>query len=117
MKGKRKTRKEIEENLDIQFKLSPTEKLGANVKAVGTMTINNEFVVTGIKIVDGEKGLFVTMPSVKAKDGNYISIANPITAEFRKKVNEGALKAYANLATSKTQETKPQNKPQGAKVR
>ena len=49
------------------------------MKAVVSVTIDGEFVVHDIKVIDGDKGLFVAMPSRKASDGEYKDIAHPIT--------------------------------------
>lgn len=53
------------------------------MKAVVSVTIDGEFVVHDIKVIDGDKGLFVAMPSRKASDGEYKDIAHPITSATR----------------------------------
>ena len=53
------------------------EKEG-KMKAIGSITIDDEFVVHDIKVIEGEKGLFIAMPSKKATDGEYRDIAHPI---------------------------------------
>ena len=53
------------------------------MKADVSITIDNEFVVHDIKVIEGEKGLFIAMPSRKAADGEYRDIAHPITSETR----------------------------------
>ena len=50
------------------------------MKAVVSITIDEEFVVHDIKIIEGEKGLFIAMPSRKAADGEYRDIAHPINS-------------------------------------
>jgi len=55
-------------------------------KAVASITIDGEFVVHDIKIVEGEKGLFIAMPSRKSADGNYRDIAHPIATETRERL-------------------------------
>ena len=69
------------------------EKEG-KMKAVVSITIENEFVVHDIKVIEGEKGLFIAMPSRKASDGEYRDIAHPINAEFRTEIEEAVLAAY-----------------------
>ena len=61
------------------------------MKAVVSITIDNEFVVHDIKVIDGEKGLFIAMPSRKAADGEYRDIAHPINSNTREKYKEAAL--------------------------
>ena len=51
------------------------------MKAVVSITIDNEFVVHDIKVIEGEKGLFIAMPSRKAADGEYRDIAHPINSD------------------------------------
>ena len=53
------------------------------MKAVVSITIDEEFVVHDIKVIEGEKGLFIAMPSRKATDGEYRDIAHPINSAFR----------------------------------
>ena len=53
------------------------------MKAVVSITIDDEFVVHDIKVIEGEKGLFIAMPSRKASDGEYRDIAHPINSNTR----------------------------------
>ena len=53
------------------------------MKAIVSITIDDEFVVHDIKVIDGERGLFIAMPSRKASDGEYKDIAHPINTETR----------------------------------
>ena len=55
------------------------EKEG-KMKAIVSITLDNEFVVHDIKVIEGEKGLFIAMPSRKAADGEYRDIAHPINS-------------------------------------
>ena len=56
------------------------------MKAVVSITLDNEFVVHDIKVIEGEKGLFIAMPSRKAADGEYRDIAHPINSETRERI-------------------------------
>ena len=56
------------------------------LKAVVSITIDEEFVVHDIKVIEGEKGLFIAMPSKKALDGEYRDIAHPINSGTREKI-------------------------------
>lgn len=66
------------------------------MRAVASITIENEFVVHDIKIIEGEKGLFIAMPSKKSADGEYRDIAHPINSETREMLQRKILEAYAN---------------------
>ena len=67
------------------------------MKAVVSITFDNAFVVHDIKIIEGEKGLFIAMPSRKAADGEYRDIAHPINSETRDIVQTMVLKKYEEL--------------------
>ncbi|MBR0382308.1 MAG: septation regulator SpoVG [Eubacterium sp.] len=67
------------------------------MKAVVSVTFDNAFVVHDIKIIDGEKGLFIAMPSRKASDGEYRDIAHPINSDTRRILQEQILDAYAKV--------------------
>ena len=58
------------------------EKEG-KMKAIVSITLDNEFVIHDIKVIEGEKGLFIAMPSRKAADGEYRDIAHPINSGTR----------------------------------
>ena len=64
------------------------------MKAVVSITIDDEFVVHDIKVIDGEKGLFIAMPSRKASDGEYRDIAHPINSETRDRIQKNILEEY-----------------------
>lgn len=69
------------------------EKEG-KMKAVVSITIDEEFVVHDIKIIEGEKGLFIAMPSRKAADGEYRDIAHPINSNTRDRIQKLILEKY-----------------------
>lgn len=62
--------------------------------AVASVTLDNEFVVHDINVIDGDKGLFISMPSRRMPNGEYRDIAHPITAEARQKIQDAVLNAY-----------------------
>ena len=64
------------------------------MKAVVSITLDNEFVVHDIKVIEGEKGLFIAMPSKKTTDGEYRDIAHPINSQTRDLVQRLILEAY-----------------------
>lgn len=65
------------------------------MKAVVSITFDDEFVLHDIKVVDGEKGLFIAMPSRKTADGEYRDIAHPIRTETRNRIQQMILERYA----------------------
>ena len=74
-------------------RIRKVEKEG-KMKAVASITIDNEFVVHDIKIIDGDKGLFIAMPSKKTLDGEYRDIAHPINSETRDHIQRSVIQAY-----------------------
>ena len=64
------------------------------MKALVSITIDDAFVVHDIKIIEGEKGLFIAMPSRKASDGEYRDIAHPINSGTREKIQKMILDKY-----------------------
>ena len=67
------------------------------LKAVVSITMDAEFVVHDIKVIEGEKGLFIAMPSKKAVDGEYRDIAHPINSETREKIQSIILENYEKV--------------------
>lgn len=64
------------------------------MKAIVSITIDEEFVVHDIKVIEGEKGLFIAMPSKKATDGEYRDIAHPINSQTRDSIQKIILENY-----------------------
>lgn len=68
------------------------------MKAVVSITFDNEFVVHDIKVIEGEKGLFIAMPSRKALDGEFRDIAHPINSDTREKLQKAILNKYETVS-------------------
>lgn len=66
------------------------------MRAVVSITLDDEFVIHDIKVIDGERGLFIAMPSKKSADGEYRDIAHPINSATREKLQNMILEAYEN---------------------
>ncbi len=66
----------------------------SKMKAIVSITIDDEFVVHDIKVIEGEKGLFIAMPSKKASDGEYRDIAHPINSDTRDMIQKVILESY-----------------------
>ena len=80
------------------------------VKAMASVTFDDAFVVHGIRVVDGEKGLFVAMPSRRLPSGEYRDVAHPINTETREVIQDAVLKEFkeggAAEAAAKKEEAK-----------
>ena len=74
------------------------------MKAVVSITIDDEFVVHDIKVIEGEKGLFIAMPSRKATDGEYRDIAHPINSVTRDRIQTMILDKYQDVMAEETDE-------------
>ena len=66
----------------------------SKLKAVASITIDNCFAVHDIKIIDGNEGVFIAMPSRKTTEGDFKDIAHPINSETREVVKTKVLEAY-----------------------
>ena len=77
-------------------RIRKVEKEG-KMKAVVSITIDEEFVVHDIKVIEGEKGLFIAMPSRKASDGEYRDIAHPINSTTRDRIQAIILEKYEEV--------------------
>ena len=69
------------------------------MKAVVSITLDDEFVVHDIKVIEGEKGLFIAMPSRKTTTGEYKDIAHPINSQTREQIQEMILIEYQKALT------------------
>ena len=82
------------------------------MKAVVSITFDDEFVVHDIKVIEGEKGLFIAMPSRKATDGEYRDIAHPINSATRNEIQSIILNKYEEtLAQEEAEDEAADNAP------
>lgn len=82
---------------EITISLRDEEKL----KAFVNVTFDDEFVVRGMKVIKGNSGYFISMPSRKMKDGKYRDIAHPIRNDFRQKIEKEILSEYRKTLEEK----------------
>ncbi|MFO7245664.1 MAG: septation regulator SpoVG [Thermaerobacter sp.] len=68
------------------------------VRAVASITIDDAFAVHDLRVVQGDKGLFVAMPSRRRASGEYYDVAHPVTAEARQLIQQAVLAAYTREA-------------------
>lgn len=69
------------------------------LRAIVSITLDNEFVVHDIKVIEGEKGLFIAMPSKKSADGEFRDIAHPINSSTRENIQSVILQKYQESLT------------------
>lgn len=67
---------------------------GGKLKAVASVTIDDAFVVHGVKVIEGRNGLFIAMPSHKLKDGGFRDTAHPVNTKARELVQTAVMNAY-----------------------
>jgi stage V sporulation protein G len=79
---------------DVRVRVIGSE---SRLKGVATITFNNSFVVHDIKIIEGESGVFIAMPSKKMPNGSYRDIAHPINSETRKLLENAIIAEYENV--------------------
>jgi stage V sporulation protein G len=75
---------------EVKLTLRNEERL----KGFANITFDNAFVIRGLKIINGAKGLFISMPSKRRSDGSFQDIAHPINPETRKMIEDIVLDAY-----------------------
>ena len=75
---------------EVRITLRNEDKL----KAFANVTFDDEFVIRGLKIINGNSGYFVSMPSRKRSDGTHQDVAHPINNRMRQKIEESVLSAY-----------------------
>lgn len=75
------------------------------MKAVVSVTFDNEFVVHDIKVIEGDKGSFIAMPSRKTLDGEFRDIAHPINSETRDRIQKTVLEKYEMVMLSEDDAT------------
>jgi len=75
----------------------------SRLKGVVTITFEDAFVVHDIRVIEGENGLFVAMPSKKMPNGGFRDIAHPIHSEMRKQIEEAIISAYEETLQSEAE--------------
>ncbi len=81
-------------------RVRPYSKADDKLKAFATITIEDCFVVTDLKVIQGKKGLFVAMPSRKRKDGSFKDVAHPLNQQTRDRIEQLVLDAYKQAQES-----------------
>ncbi|ASS77011.1 septation protein spoVG [Tumebacillus algifaecis] len=86
---------------DVRLRKMNTE---GRMKAIASITIDNEFVIHDIRIIDGNNGMFVAMPSKRTPDGEFRDIAHPISSETRQKIQDAILHEYYRVEEESEEE-------------
>lgn len=87
--------------MNIKTEIKRTFKDNGKLKAVANLIIDEGFIIKNVRLVNGTKGFFVSMPSRKIKDGSYVDICHPIQSNVREQIENSVLEAY-QLATAST---------------
>src|SRR5690606_7342617 len=87
---------------DVRLRRVNTE---GRMKAIASITIDNEFVVHDIRVIDGNNGMFVAMPSKRTPDGEFRDIAHPISQATREKIQSAVLQEYERAAQAEEAES------------
>ncbi len=72
------------------------EKEGSRMKGIASVLLDDSFAVHDIRVIEGDNGLFIAMPSRKTSSGSYRDIAHPINPEVRAMFEEAIIEAYNN---------------------
>ncbi len=105
-------------SMKVDVKIGSIRPTG-NIRATASVNLNDCFAIRNVKIIDSSKGLFVSMPSYKAGNGEYKDICFPVTAAFRQQLNDAVINAFhqalsMNQNQAPTQDDLPFNSPEQA---
>lgn len=79
-----------------EVKVYPAKESG-RLKAYATIVFDNSFIIRDLKVIEGEKGFFVSMPSRRRKDGTFRDIVHPLNSEMRKLVEDSIVDEYKKV--------------------
>ncbi|MGM0508388.1 MAG: septation regulator SpoVG [Fusobacteriota bacterium] len=85
---------------EVRLRLANTDE-DSKLKAFADITFDNIFVIHGLKVIDGDNGMFVAMPSRRMPNGEFKDIAHPIKTEMRNSINETVIKEYEKALDEK----------------
>lgn len=75
-------------------RIRPVEKEDSKMKAIASITIDGEFVIHDIKVIESSKGLFIAMPSKKDGNGEFKDVAHPINTATRTRIQDAVIEKY-----------------------
>lgn len=79
-----------------EVKVFPSQESG-RLKAYATVVFDNDFIVRDLKVIEGNKGLFVSMPSRRKKDGSFRDIVHPLNSETRSMIEQSIIAEYERV--------------------
>jgi stage V sporulation protein G len=82
-----------------EVKVYPSKDSG-RLKAYATIVFDNSFIVRDLKVIEGDKGLFVSMPSRRRKDGTFRDIVHPLNSEMRTTIEEAIIAEFKRVQAS-----------------
>lgn len=91
----------IVEVTDVRLRRVNTD---GRMRAIASITFDGEFVIHDIRVIDGNNGLFVAMPSKRTPDGEFRDIAHPINSTTRAKIQDAVLEEYKRVGESEEKE-------------
>ncbi len=77
-----------------QVKVKVLKREDSKFRAVASITIDDDFVVHDLKLIEGQDGLFIVMPSKKTPDGQYRDVAHPLRTEIREQIKNAVIEEY-----------------------
>ena len=80
-----------------EVRVKKIDSQNGKLKGWASVTFDEAFVIHNLKIIEGQKGIFVAMPNRKTKDGEYRDIAHPLNNEMRKAIEDSIIKEFNNL--------------------
>jgi len=80
-----------------EVKVFPARGDSGRLKAYATIVFDDSFIVRDLKVIEGHKGLFVSMPSRKRKDGTLRDIVHPLNSEMRREIEERIIEEYSKV--------------------
>jgi len=81
-----------------EVKVFPAKEESGRLKAYATIVFDDSFIVRDLKVIEGHKGLFVSMPSRKRRDGTFRDIVHPLNSEMRREIEERVVQEYESVA-------------------
>lgn len=107
----------MDHTVKLDVRAYPIAEPKGSTVGFASVTLNDMFAVHGIRVINGEKGLFAAMPSAKDSKGEYRDICFPVTAELRKQLNTAVVDAYTAVKEKERPSVKEQMKESAAKTK
>lgn len=85
---------EAADGLKLDVRVRPIAPMG-NLLGYASVTIGGSFKIDGFRICSGEKGLYVNMPSTQDRNGTWKDVCWPVTADFRRQLNDALIEGYS----------------------